>query len=99
MVQYVAHVAADLFGDQVVVIAAKTLEGEGQRADRAPHLDDLTLEQIDVFDIGGAGGGEDVLLHGVDVRLHQIGHPEVGVDDVVGDRVHHRVRPECAVGR
>ena len=37
---------------------------------------------------------EDVLFHRVDVGLDQVGDVEVAVDDVVGDRVHDRVRAQ-----
>ncbi len=52
MVEDVAHVAADLGVDQVVVVGADALQIGRQRADGAAQFDDLALEQVDVLDVG-----------------------------------------------
>ena len=68
-------------------------------ADRPAQLDDFPLEQVDALDVGVLMRREDVLFHRVDVGLDQIGDVEVAVDDMVGDGVHDRVRPELEDGR
>ncbi len=80
------------------MVGADPLQVGGQRRDRAAQLDDLAFEQVDALDVGLASGGEDVLFHGVDVGLDQIGDIEIAVDDVIGDRMHDRVGPERQTG-
>src|SRR5690606_25029309 len=99
VVVYVAHVPADLDVDQVVVVGSDALQVGRQWADGPAQFHHLTFEQIDGLDVGRCQGGEDLLLHGVDVGFDQIGDVEVGVHDMVGDRVHHRVGTQLQVRR
>ena len=94
MVGDVAHVAPDLLGQQVLIVGLHSRQRIGQRPDRPAQFHDLPLEQIDGFDVGSAPRRERLLLDGVDVGLHRFGHRSVRVDDVVGDRVHHRGRTQ-----
>ena len=70
------------------------LECGRQRVDAPAQFDDLALEQVNRFDVELAARAERHLLDAVDIGLHQAGHLEVVVHHVVGDGVHHRVRPQ-----
>lgn len=57
---------------------------------RAPQLQDLTFEEVHDVDVEITRRRcEHSLLEFVDVGLHLAHHVDVGVDDAVGDRVHH----------
>ena len=98
MIEHIAHLAADLLGEQVLMVGDDPAQRLGERGDRPSQLDHLALEQVDRLDGGFARRGERRLLNGVDVGFHRLGHGAVGVDDVVGDRMHHRVGAECELG-
>ena len=100
MIHHIAHLPQDLLGQQVAVLGGQPGKGVGQRVHRAPQLHHLPLEQVDGLDIGLGLRREGGLLDGVDIGLHRLGHPPVGVNDVVGDRVHDAVGPQrqrCAL--
>ena len=63
-----------------------------QRHHRSPHLGDLALEHVDPVRVVGADGGEDRLLHLVDVHLERLADLLVLVDHPVADGVEHRHR-------
>jgi hypothetical protein len=76
------------------VVGAHPLQRQREGVDRTAKLDDLPLEQVDALDVGLRQRREDVLLRRVDIGFDQVGHIQIAVHDVIGDRMHHRVRTQ-----
>jgi hypothetical protein len=90
----VAEIGTHLRGDQRRVALDQATQRAGQGHHRPAPLDDLPLHQVQLFGADRAARGEHDRLDLVDVALERIGHREVGVHDLVGDRVQHRGRTD-----